>query len=115
MSNDAKGFTCDQYEMLQKWTQFVEAAGLYNSAQHPVVHFTLAGQIMNDAVVRQRWAERVVAGDYAHDPEFPGVVDEGLYLDILRNMTAAEKVALKDRIVAALGIAPPQRITRRNP
>jgi hypothetical protein len=59
----------------------VQAAGLYDPALKPANLFMLAGALMNDPEVTQRQAELRMP-----------------WTDVLNEMTAADKAALKERI-----------------
>jgi hypothetical protein len=78
--------TVEDYQREQEiganWIPIVQAAGMYDPALKPANLFMLAGAIMNDPEVAQRHAE-------ARKP----------WADVLHEMTAADKAALKERIV----------------
>jgi hypothetical protein len=77
--------TVEDYQREQEigghWIPMVQAAGLYDPALKPANLFMLAGAIMNDPEVSQRHAELCMP-----------------WTDVLHEMTAADKAALKERI-----------------
>lgn len=85
-------------EMSKQWAEIVQAAGMYDPSQNPQNLLLLGGAIMNDQVVNIRRMAKlrawVLANGYAVDPPVPFTVQ------VLKEMSPAERVALKNRIVA---------------
>jgi hypothetical protein len=77
-----------EQEIGARWRPLVEAAGLYDRAHKPANIFMLAGAIMADEIVRQRYAAQ------------PGQNNRFSITEILSSFSVAEKEALRQRILA---------------
>jgi hypothetical protein len=85
MTHQRKTITIDQYETGLDWTPIVRAAGLLSDKHHPFQIYLLAGAIMRDEEVSYRAAQQ-----------------DAPYERVLRDMTDAERTALRARIVSKL-------------
>ncbi len=99
---DLHTFTVGQIEMLARWRGIVEAAGMWSPEHHAIHLYGLAGKIMRDEIVHARASKLMQA--HEHTDEHPWAT--GVYEQVLTGMTAEEKVALKERIVASLNNQP---------
>jgi hypothetical protein len=82
-----------QFEIAERWRPVVEAAGMFDAAQKPANIYRLACVIMDDPVVEKRRVALIDANPEA----------ENSLLAVVKAMTAAEKSALRQRIIAAHG------------
>ena len=102
--------TVDQFHMLQKWVPLVQAAGFYTPKMDLFSCFLLAGSIMKDPIVTQRWVAKAAAitkAATARGDEHPSVVQlpgatsvTAVYEQIVQAMTPEERRHLKQRIDA---------------
>ena len=87
-------------EMKASWGPIVQAAGLYNDQQSGESVFLLAGAIIKDRILLQRYC----AAQSEHvpkDKESPW--QGGLYETLLAEMTESEREALRNRVLARFG------------
>jgi hypothetical protein len=94
MSN-RKTITVEQYENLMDWESIVRAAGLYSAKQDALTVYLIAGAIIRDEVV----SARVCA---LPNPDGAAATLNGAYEIVLHAMTAEERAALKERVVAKI-------------
>jgi hypothetical protein len=80
-----------QHEIAMRWQPVVEAAGMFDAAQKPANIYRLASVILDDEVVAKRRLAKIVANPDAED----------VTVAVLQEMSATEKAALKERIIAA--------------
>ena len=93
--------TIAQYETGMSWAPIVEAAGMLSVRHHPEVVYMLAGAIMADQEVKRRHALKSAqyqTTDACRNSEFPALIPPELYVQVLREMTSAERQALAIRI-----------------
>jgi hypothetical protein len=102
--------TIEQFETGLDWTPLVRAAGLLSDKQHSFQIYLLAGLIIRDEEVSYR-VTLVLAAELLDDDEpvtgsasvtASAYVANGAYEKVLREMTDAERAALKVRIMAKL-------------
>jgi hypothetical protein len=102
----------EAYEIAVKWAAVVEAADMRAPGQDPFCLLMLGGAIINHHVVKNRRMAKVRAliesgVGYSQHPPAPG-----LSIQVLQEMTPAERATLKQDIVTAYGL---NRPTTRRP
>lgn len=91
-----------EYELAQEWAEIVAAAGMRSPGQDAACLILLGGAIIHNPIVTQRRLAKVQALldagiPYQNHPR-------GLALQVLHEMTASEKAALKNSIASANGL-----------
>lgn len=88
-----------QFELGMTWAPIVRAAGLLDQSHTPEQIYRIAGFVISDPIVFQRWSRK---------PDTRGIddvlndVDDTRMLDALCEMTPADKRALRQRIEARI-------------
>ena len=87
-------------EIKATWGPIVQAAGLYNEKQSAESTFLLAGAIIHDRMVAQRYCT-AQPGPEPKEGENPWL--GGLYERVLTEMTELQREALRNRVLARFG------------